>query len=207
MEQSKLRSNQTSARNAIIAAAQMCTIDRGSIVQKTVLLFNCFRTMTLREKIGKAIIRLRKRLGYSQEQFAYDSNIDRRYMSDLENGKRNISIDVIERLAKTLGIKASTLLFEAENEGSTPNSIQSIKQWLCQRGYEDTVVLDNPSYQQAIIGISDQGRLIYSYDKMIDCLRLSNSMSADEAVEFIDFNTIRTLPNLGDKSPIIMYNI
>lgn len=142
--------------------------------------------MTLREKIGKTIIRLRKRLGYSQEQFAYDSNIDRRYMSDLENGKRNISIDVIERLAKSLEIKASTLLFEAENEDSSHSSIQSIKQWLSQRGYEDTVVLDNPSYEQAIIGISDQGRLIYSYDKMIDYLRLSQSMSVDEAIDFIN---------------------
>jgi transcriptional regulator with XRE-family HTH domain len=163
--------------------------------------------MTLREKIGKAIIRLRKRLGYSQEQFAYDSNIDRRYMSDLENGKRNISIDVIERLAKSLGIQASTLLYEAENEGNNQDSVQSIKQWLCQNGHDDTIVFDSPSYVQAIIGISDQGRLIYSYDKMIDCLRLSDSLSVQEAIEFIDFNTIRALPYLGDKSPIIMYNI
>lgn len=47
--------------------------------------------MTLQEKLGKAIIQLRKQRGLAQEQFANEAEIDRRYMSDIENGKRNIS--------------------------------------------------------------------------------------------------------------------
>ena len=71
--------------------------------------------MILQEKLGKAIVQLRKQRGLAQEKFANDAEIDRRYMSDIENGKRNISIDVIERLAKCLGISVSELFSVAEN--------------------------------------------------------------------------------------------
>ena len=163
--------------------------------------------MTLREKIGKAIIRLRKQFGLSQEQFAYDSNVDRRYMSDLENGKRNVSIDVLERISKSLDIQASTLLSEAEQEGHSQDRLAFIKQWLCDNGYEDSILFENPDYAQAIVGVSEQGRVIYSYNKMVDSLRITDSISRDDAVEFIDYNTIRALPYMGDKAPIILYNI
>jgi transcriptional regulator with XRE-family HTH domain len=46
-------------------------------------------------KIGKAIIKLRNATGVSQEKMALEAKIDRRYMSDIENGKRNISLDIL----------------------------------------------------------------------------------------------------------------
>ena len=51
--------------------------------------------MTLQDKVGKAIVQLRKARGISQETFAFEAGIDRRYMSDIENGKRNISLAVL----------------------------------------------------------------------------------------------------------------
>lgn len=65
--------------------------------------------MTIQEKLGKAIVNLRKERGLSQEIFAYDAGIDRRYMSDIENGKRNISLDILERISQKLGLKISEL--------------------------------------------------------------------------------------------------
>ena len=65
--------------------------------------------MTIQEKLGKAIVNLRKERGLSQDIFAYESGIDRRYMSDIENGKRNISLDIIERISQKLGLKISEL--------------------------------------------------------------------------------------------------
>ena len=65
--------------------------------------------MTIQEKLGKAIVNLRKERGLSQEIFAYDAGIDRRYMSDIENGKRNLSLDIIERISQKLGLKISEL--------------------------------------------------------------------------------------------------
>lgn len=70
--------------------------------------------MTIQEKLGKAIQKLRKEKGLSQEQFAFKSNVDRRYMSDIENGKRNLSLDVIERIAISLTLTVSELFKEAE---------------------------------------------------------------------------------------------
>ena len=70
--------------------------------------------MSLQEDLGKTIIRLRKEKGYSQEAFANEAGIDRRYMSDIENGKRNISIDILERVCNKLGIKISELFIEVE---------------------------------------------------------------------------------------------
>ena len=71
-------------------------------------------TMTLQEKVGKTIIQLRKERGLSQDTFAFEAGIDRRYMSDIENGKRNISLDILERVCQKLGIKISELFVAVE---------------------------------------------------------------------------------------------
>ena len=70
--------------------------------------------MSIQEKLGKAIVLLRKEKGLSQESFAYDAGIDRRYMSDIENGKRNISLDILERISQKLGLKISELFTVVE---------------------------------------------------------------------------------------------
>ncbi len=162
--------------------------------------------MTLQEKLGKAIIMLRKQRGLAQEQFANEAEIDRRYMSDIENGKRNISIDVIERLANCLGINVSDLFSIAENIDSA-RTLDEIKEWLCDRDYEDTVVLENPDYLSAIVGVSDDGRLIYDYEKMAEHLMATDGMDYEEACEFIDFNTIGALPYMGEKRPVILTKV
>lgn len=70
--------------------------------------------MSIQKKLGKAIVLLRKEKGLSQESFAYDAGIDRRYMSDIENGKRNISLDILERISQNLGLKISELFTVVE---------------------------------------------------------------------------------------------
>ena len=70
--------------------------------------------MSLQEKLGRTIVCLRREKGYSQEAFANEAGIDRRYMSDIENGKRNISIDILDRVCNKLGIKISELFIEVE---------------------------------------------------------------------------------------------
>ena len=70
--------------------------------------------MSLQEDLGRTIIRLRKEKGYSQEAFANEAGIDRRYMSDIEKGKRNISIDILDRVCNKLGIKISEFFVEVE---------------------------------------------------------------------------------------------
>ena len=71
---------------------------------------------TLRQRLGRAIRRLRSKAGYSQESFADACGLHRTYMGSVERGERNISLDNIERIATTLRLKAGDLLLEAEKE-------------------------------------------------------------------------------------------
>jgi len=71
---------------------------------------------TLTQRFGTTVVRLRKSAGLSQEAFANQADIDRHYMSDIENGRRNISLDIIEKIAKTLQMSVSALFAEVEKE-------------------------------------------------------------------------------------------
>lgn len=70
---------------------------------------------------------------------------------------------------------------------------------------DGTLILDNASYDNSIVGITFDGRLIYSYGRMVEEYAEENNCSEVDAIEWIDFNTIRSLPYMGDKAPIVMY--
>lgn len=58
--------------------------------------------MDIKQKIGKRIKELRALRQISQEELAARADIDRTYVNSVENGKRNISIINIEKIAKAL---------------------------------------------------------------------------------------------------------
>ena len=68
-------------------------------------------------------------------------------------------------------------------------------------------VFTNPSFDNSIVGISSDDRVIYDYDKMVIEYTIANSVSEEEAMEFIDYNTIRALDYMGEKAPIVMYTL
>ena len=72
---------------------------------------------------------------------------------------------------------------------------------------EDAIVFDNMSYDGSIVGVTTDGRVVYDYDKMVEELMQEEECSYEEAVEWIDYNTIRALPYAGENGPIIMYTI
>lgn len=84
---------------------------------------------------------------------------------------------------------------------------EALRQAICDMDHEDAVVFVAPDFDDAIIGITDEGQVIYDYDTMVKCLVDRDGMSETEAIEFIDYNTIRALPYAGEKAPIIMYKI
>ena len=73
--------------------------------------------------------------------------------------------------------------------------------------YEDVLIFSNPDYASAFVGISYDNRAVYDYDKMIKYLMDRDGMTDIEAVEFIDYNTIRSLSYAGDRAPIIMHRL
>ena len=61
-------------------------------------------------RLGNIIKEKRKETGLSQENFANKIGIDRTYYSAIENGKHNLSILQIKKIADGLNIKISELL-------------------------------------------------------------------------------------------------
>ena len=70
----------------------------------------------------------------------------------------------------------------------------------------NTIVLDNQSYDNSIIGLTFDGRVIYDYDLMVQEL-IDEGYSAEDAIDWIDYNTIRGLIYIGEKSPLIVTNV
>jgi transcriptional regulator with XRE-family HTH domain len=59
---------------------------------------------------GERLKVLRKKKGWSQEKLALEADMDRSYIGGVEQGRRNISLMNICKLAKTLNIHQSELL-------------------------------------------------------------------------------------------------
>lgn len=163
--------------------------------------------MSLQQNIGVALRALRAQKGVSQEKLALETGIGRRYMSDIENGRRNVSLEIIEKIATYFEMSASELVERIEAADYPPLTLNGLKDILCERGYEDAVVLESPDYLSAIVGVSEDGRVIYSYPKMLQHLVLNDGMTYEEAAEFVDYNTIGALPYMGEKKPIILNEI
>jgi transcriptional regulator with XRE-family HTH domain len=55
-------------------------------------------------RIGNRIRELRKEKGISQEKLAGLAEIDRTYMTSVENGRRNIAVVNLEKIVNALGV-------------------------------------------------------------------------------------------------------
>ena len=60
--------------------------------------------MDVKNKVGSRLKELRIKKELSQESLSRASGLDRTYISDVENGRRNVSIEAIERLLIGIGV-------------------------------------------------------------------------------------------------------
>ena len=70
---------------------------------------------------------------------------------------------------------------------------------------DDAIVFDNPPFDNSIIGVTTDGQAVYDYDKMVEELMTDENCSEQEAIDWIDYNTIRAIPYAGEMAPIIMF--
>lgn len=70
--------------------------------------------MDIKKTFGASIRSLRNLLGISQEELAERADLHRTYVSDVERGTRNLSLESIERLAHALDVSVSALFPQAE---------------------------------------------------------------------------------------------
>lgn len=61
------------------------------------------------KQFGERIKELRNTKGLSQEKFALSIDMDRTYYASVESGKRNISLNNIDKIARGLGISLEEL--------------------------------------------------------------------------------------------------
>lgn len=64
---------------------------------------------TTQEKQGKKVQKLRKSLGYTQEELAEKLNISRTHMGHIEQGRKSPSIKLMDKLARALKVKVPDL--------------------------------------------------------------------------------------------------
>ncbi|MCB2074431.1 MAG: helix-turn-helix transcriptional regulator [Novosphingobium sp.] len=66
--------------------------------------------MDICTRLGRNVRRLREEKGWSQEDYADRAGIHRTYVSDIERGKRNPTVTVVEKLARPLEVEPGRLL-------------------------------------------------------------------------------------------------
>lgn len=70
---------------------------------------------------------------------------------------------------------------------------------------EDAIVFDNPAFDNSIIGFDVNDCAVYNYWSMVNELMQDDGMSEDEAIDFIEYNTLGVLSYIGDHAPVIVH--
>jgi transcriptional regulator with XRE-family HTH domain len=73
-------------------------------------------------RLGAVVRERRKAAGLSQEAFADRAGVHRTFMSNVERGLSNVSLETLERIAAALSARAGDLVLEAEQRGSEPRA-------------------------------------------------------------------------------------
>lgn len=70
---------------------------------------------------GATVRQLRERQGWSQEQLAEHSNLDRSYVGEIERARAIPSLVTAHKLARALGVEIAALLGRQETRHASPS--------------------------------------------------------------------------------------
>ena len=76
-------------------------------------------------------------------------------------------------------------------------------EWLEENGYSD-----KPGwceFAKAIVGITTDEILVYSYERIMECLMETDDISEEDAIEYIDYNIVGSLNPDTEASPVIIH--
>lgn len=77
--------------------------------------------------------------------------------------------------------------------------------WLEENGYSEKPGWSE--FAKAIIGVTTDDRLVYSYERITECLMETDEISEEDALEYIDYNIVGSLNPHIEESPIIIHEI
>lgn len=63
----------------------------------------------INKKVGLRIRKYRKKKSWTQEKLAFEANLHRAYIGQIERGEKNIGLRNLEKIAKSLGVKLENL--------------------------------------------------------------------------------------------------
>lgn len=66
----------------------------------------------INKEVGKRIRLFREKKGWTQEELAFEADLHRAYVGQIERGEKNIGVQNLEKIAKVLNVKMSKLLGE-----------------------------------------------------------------------------------------------
>jgi transcriptional regulator with XRE-family HTH domain len=72
----------------------------------------------IEQRFGMVVRQARRNLGHTQHELASRAGLHRTYISDVERGKRNVSLRIVERLAEALKVRIGTLFTESSDESN-----------------------------------------------------------------------------------------
>lgn len=66
--------------------------------------------MDIRQLFAANLRRIRHEKGFSQEELAYEADVDRAHVSKVERGVTYVGLEIIEKFAKVLGVPPDAFL-------------------------------------------------------------------------------------------------
>ena len=85
-----------------------------AIANRQVWTFAYSIVMNITKTVGVNIRRLRLAKKLSQEELAFEAGIDRSYLSEIENGYKNVGVTVLQQIAKALDVSVASIVSELE---------------------------------------------------------------------------------------------
>lgn len=77
-------------------------------------------SISARAILAANVVKLRKEQGWSQEELAAQAGLHRTFIGHVERQIRNISLDNVEKIARTLGVPIHALLVPEEERKRKP---------------------------------------------------------------------------------------
>lgn len=84
---------------------------------------------------------------------------------------------------------------------------KALDEFLSETYGDDVVHFDGPEFDGGIVGVTTDGRLVYSYEKLVESLAEANRWSREDAIDWVEFNTIRSLPYIQGRAPVVMNDL
>lgn len=73
---------------------------------------------------------------------------------------------------------------------------------------DEVVILEGDEFADGFLGLTaDTHQAVYSYERLIGSLSTQNKWTLDQSVEWLDCNTLRSIPYMPLRKPIIIHEL